>query len=235
MKIARYEFKFYINQFTYHILRNRLKYVMNQDVYSIDNTWYLIRSIYFDSYHDVCYAQKLSWDIERKKYRLRRYNDNTELIKFEIKEKVKNTIKKHSYLIDYQHADEMLNNNYTWLLKHPDSMLQLLYTEFTTQLYRPKVLIDYVREAYTLPHNNIRITFDKELSSASDIQWFRKNNVIPNQQCMEQELMILEVKYNNTLPNHLHHILNTSGVYQRSAISKYIMWREPYYPMTRSV
>lgn len=235
MKIARYEFKFYINQFTYHILRNRLKYVMDKDGYSVDDTWYLIRSVYFDSYHDICYTQKLSWDIERKKYRLRRYNDNTELIKFEIKEKVKNIIKKHSYLIDHDNAQKMLEGEYDRLLHHTDPALQLLYTEFTTQLYRPKILIDYVREAYTLPHNNIRITFDKALSAAPDTNRFRKCNALPNQQCMERELMILEVKYNNALPRHIHDVLNASGIFQRSAISKYIMWREPYYTQTRLV
>ena len=44
----RHEFKYYINYFEYHTLRNRLKAVLKMDKFADENGNYHIRSLYFD-------------------------------------------------------------------------------------------------------------------------------------------------------------------------------------------
>ena len=77
----RHEFKFFINYFEYINLKNKLKNCMQRDSNSNIDGHYHIRSLYFDDYKNSCLFEKQSGILTRKKYRIRIYNKNDDLIK----------------------------------------------------------------------------------------------------------------------------------------------------------
>ena len=95
----------------------------------------------------------------------------------------------------------------------------------TIHLLRPVVLVDYVREAYLHPAEEVRITFDKQLRTglfSTDLF----NPQVPTVSPFDHNLMILEVKYNQLAAPYIRDLLNTycAGACP-SAISKYTWCR----------
>ncbi len=92
-------------------------------------------------------------------------------------------------------------------------------------LLRPVVIVDYVREAYLHPAEEVRITFDKQLHTGlRSTELF--NPSIPTVPPMDENLMILEVKYNQAMPPYIRDLLCTyCPNAQQSAISKYTWCR----------
>ena len=96
------------------------------------------------------------------------------------------------------------------------------YLEFRRSYYRPVVLIDYEREAFMLPFNNIRVTFDKDLrKSTTDLNMFTCRTTTP---VFHDPVVILEVKFDRELPTWLGKLFNTLP-HTRSAVSKYCLSR----------
>ena len=92
-----------------------------------------------------------------------------------------------------------------------------------TRLLHPVVIVDYDREAYLHPAEDVRITFDLSLRSGLYSHGLfdpRVATVCPHDRNVE----ILEVKFNNYLPGYVAALL--SGVEaERSAVSKYVLCR----------
>jgi hypothetical protein len=103
--------------------------------------------------------------------------------------------------------------------------LQDMFREMTVHLLRPVVLVDYVREAYLHPAEEVRITFDKQLRTGlRSVDLF--NSDVPTISPFDHDEMIMEVKYNRSLPPYIRDLLCTyvHGA-QNSAISKYCICR----------
>jgi hypothetical protein len=95
----------------------------------------------------------------------------------------------------------------------------------TCGLLRPVVIVDYVREAYLHPAEEVRITFDKQLRTGmGSIDLF--NPHVPTISPFDNGEIILEVKYNRVMPPYIRDLLCTycpNAV--QSAISKYTWCR----------
>lgn len=92
------------------------------------------------------------------------------------------------------------------------------------RLLAPKVIVDYVREPFVCRNGNVRITFDKELRtglSALDI-FDADLRAVP---AIDDNLIILEVKYDGYIPEYLRAALQLEGLRQQSA-SKYVICRK---------
>jgi hypothetical protein len=194
------------------------------DIHSPKSEWYWIRSLYFDSLDDTCYFEKLIGQQFRNKYRLRLYNDDPSHIKFELKRKAWEYVQKESIYVDKILTREMIEWNYSWLLEHPSPLLHKIYPYFVTQIYKPKIIISYQREAYTLPINNVRITFDKYLNWTTNTDSFLKAWTLFGKPLVATWKTILEIKYDGFLPDIVRTAL-TSSAHERNAISKYALWR----------
>lgn len=85
------------------------------------------------------------------------------------------------------------------------------------------VIVDYVREAYVHPAEEVRITFDKQIRTGLyQTDMFNPN--IPTYPVFDDPVEVLEVKYDEFLPTYMQAIL--SGITaQRSAVSKYTWCR----------
>ena len=223
LQINRNELKYYISNNEYTVLVNRLKHILKPDAHSTPHKGYFIRSLYFDSHDDECLYEKLSGDIYRAKYRMRIYDTNTDIVKFEIKNKANNQIFKETATISKQSAYRIIDGDYSELLSYNNPVLNKIYKKFTHKQYKPKVVIDYTRDAFMFDFFNIRITFDKNLhSNNTDFDIFSDNlHTIP---VILEQKQIMEIKYETVLPEYIHKSLQLDAC-ERMAISKYALGR----------
>ena len=221
----RHELKFFINDMQYHLLRNALDKVLWRDPNGDENNEYHIRSLYFDTAFDTALHDKLDGDPARDKYRIRIYNLSDKIIKLECKTKVGSLISKRSLSIPRDLADQIIAGDTTDLEKTRSGLLSDVYREMTCGLLRPVVIVDYVREAYLHPAEEVRITFDKQLRTGmGSIDLF--NPKVPTIPPFDNGEIILEVKYNRVMPPYIRDLLCTyypNAV--QSAISKYTWCR----------
>lgn len=93
-----------------------------------------------------------------------------------------------------------------------------------TRLFSPKVIIDYERIAYTESVSNIRITLDRNISAANDIQFFLDGSYtkFPLQ---HENLNILEVKFDQILFGWIRNMLESLNI-QQTTFSKYYLGRK---------
>jgi len=223
-KVYRHEFKYYINYFEYEGLKRRLGCVLKKDKFSNIDGDYHIRSLYFDDIFNTALFEKQAGILSRKKYRIRIYNYQDNVIKIEKKSRIGQFINKVSATISRKQYDDIINNEIEFMKTSSNPLLNEFYFDIVANRYRPKVIVDYTREAYVWNVNNVRITFDKKLKTGlykTDI--FDKD--IPTVDVMEEPKMILEVKYDHFLPDFIRSLLQVSSS-QRWAISKYVICRK---------
>ena len=90
--MPRNELKYIINFHQKRILAGKLDSICQRDPFSDADGSYLISSLYFDDYNQSALLDKLTGVSERKKFRIRVYNHQTNIIKLERKSKKKNKI-----------------------------------------------------------------------------------------------------------------------------------------------
>ena len=224
MQFKRYELKYYLNEIQLHRLLHQLSSLMQMDTNCKNQQGYRVRSLYFDSIDDECLYQKQSGNLLRKKIRLRTYGeDSSDTVKFEIKRKYGQIVKKDSVTISKEEAKEICLGNYALLLDKNDPVLNEIYTTFVTKLYRPKVIVEYKRVAFVSPVSNIRVTFDQDLhSNINHLDLFSAvKELMP---VIIEGKQILEIKFDDFFPGYLKNILSSISS-ERMAISKYTLAR----------
>lgn len=225
MKRFRHELKYYITENDYLTLRRKIATILKQDKNSIDQRGYLIRSLYFDNIYDHDLLQKNNGILRRKKFRVRIYNHSDKLIKLEKKSRQGEYILKTSARITKDEYNKLLDWDYQFLKEKgkEESIYKEFYHYLNSEYMRPRVIVDYVREAYIGHISNVRITFDKELSFVTNsLDLFNPNHT--SEEVLKSPLMILEVKYDEFLPDYIRQLLQLDA-HNRSAISKYVLCR----------
>ncbi len=222
LTVTRHELKYYLSYSDYIVARNILRELMDRDAYSPEEG-YPIRSLYFDDIQDASVIEKLDGIELRDKYRLRTYDPKLDWVKLERKSKNNNYVQKTSVRLAKEEAKELIGGNSDVLLSIDTPGARSMYFDFKRKYLRPVVVIDYVREAYTLPFNNIRITFDKTLRYAThNLNLFDEHlETIPLQ---GEDIIILEIKFDNFLPPMIRDMLPLQSA-TSSAISKYTQSR----------
>ena len=221
----RHELKFYINDTQHFLLGKALDNVLQRDPNGDEKNEYHIRSLYFDTVFNDALMDKYDGVQNRDKYRIRIYNFSDKVIKMECKTKIGTLISKRSISIPRDLCEQLIAGDPTGLENTRSGLLGDVYREMTIHLLRPVVLVDYVREAYLHPAEEVRITFDKQLRTGMlSTDLFDPH--VPTISPFDHNLMILEVKYNRMLPPYIRDILNTYCANAvQSAISKYTWCR----------
>ncbi len=221
----RHELKFYINDHDYVVLRNAMKALLRPDAYTNEDNVYHIRSLYFDDIYESAVKDKMAGIENRSKYRIRIYNYSDEVIRFEKKIKRGQFVAKKSFLLSRTEYDQIIAGEYDFLLHRPEELAKEVYIDLKNNMLRPRVFVDYTREAYVSPIENVRVTFDKDLKAGlthSDI-FDRDTPVMP---MLDNGIMVLEVKFNRFLPEMIRGVINSINALNRSAISKYVICRK---------
>ena len=220
----RNELKHIINKYDAAILRGKLKALMKVDSFANENGSYLIRSLYFDTYDDKTLIEKFYGVPYRYKYRIRFYNHDTSAIRLEKKKKLFSGSVKHSALITKDEVEKMLCKDYDFLKNSDDAMKREAYIDFMTERFVPKTVVEYTRYPFVYPHGNVRVTLDMDIRSPiGQVDLFDPNmptiSVFPDEKC------VLEIKYDEYLPEFIHKLVQTPNR-TTSSMSKYAACRK---------
>lgn len=220
--LARQEFKYYVNSGGVAILRQSLKRVMKLDSHLTGKKKsYIVSSLYFDTPFSEDLNDKLSGISARTKYRLRIYNQTIDVIKFETKTKINNVIEKRSDQLSVLSAKSLIAGRYGELRVPKNYSLKRSLAEMTSRGYRPVGIVEYDREAYTLPYGNIRITFDlnsRTYNTHTDLFDLRRVSI----PLFLNNVQVVEVKFSIPLPTFIKEILSSVSA-DRAAVSKYVL------------
>lgn len=225
-KQYRHELKYIISEGEHKMLATRIKACLKQDYYaSLNGGEYLIRSLYFDDPFDSALWEKASGVGSRDKFRIRIYNYSDVVIKLERKHKEGQYIKKDSVSISREDCEAIMRGKFE-CLKHNESPFAMqFYGIFVSNHLRPKVLVDYTREPYVFAAEDVRVTFDKNVRTAMRCTDLFNPNVVTYPVWDLNNCMILEVKFNESLPLYVQELL-TLGASERTAASKYVFCRQ---------
>ncbi len=220
----RHELKYYITLGEYELLQRKLSLTMERDAFAKKNGGeYFIRSLYFDDRDDSAFREKLSGIDERDKFRIRIYDMRDDVIKLECKHKSNGYIKKQSIGLSRKEYEKLMSGDRLFLLNRPEPFARRMYLEFAQRALKPAVIVDYTREAFVFPMEDVRVTFDKNVRTGlRSVDMF--NAGIPTYPVIDDYGMVLEIKFNRFLPTYIRSLFQLEAS-QRSAISKYVLCR----------
>jgi hypothetical protein len=199
----RYEKKYKITQFQASemiaFLNGHLALDKHHDPKNI--VPYKIHSLYLDDKEARIIHKSIEKPSYKEKYRLRWYEDAKQTY-LEIKIKHLNrSHKKRTFL----NEDAILQDDYKSLI------LDIYPTPYLTSLTKDPIqkycLIEYNRIAFEDQKENLRITFDYDVSYT--FQEEKKS-------LFDSNTVILEIKYEQSLPRFLSHYLSSHHIYSRS-------------------
>jgi SPX domain protein involved in polyphosphate accumulation len=211
----------YINFHDYLLISGKLKHLAHLDKNSIDNNGYKIRSLYFDNYLDKAVIEKLSGQSQREKFRIRLYNDDPSYIHLEKKSKSNRLCYKVKCAISQNRCERLIAGEIDVLKEMNEPLALELYSKMHTQALRPRVIVDYIREAYIYEPGNVRITFDRDICSSQNIFGLFDSELVT---IPAAGSMIMEVKYDGFLPEPIWQLIQVSSRHERES-SKYLVSR----------
>lgn len=218
LDVSRKELKYLLTASEVYAIKQKLGAVMETDIHGRHGA-YQVRSLYFDSLMDSDYEDKVNGYDKRQKIRLRAYHPSDAMVKLELKEKTGSVQRKRSLVISRQDAQHMIDGDYTFLMERQEELAHKLYLFLVTHCYRPKCIVAYNRIAYFRKENDMRVTFDCNLSaSEANLDIFDEKIMLypvtpPNE-------VTMEVKYNGFLYSYIKNIISQSNRMQISN-SKY--------------
>lgn len=219
----RYEIKYLINSSQAEILKYRLSLLMDKDNNAIDG-YYFIRSLYFDDVNNTAYYEKIDGLEEREKYRIRFYNYDHSYIILELKGKKNNLTYKRQNRITEEDYNNIINQNYDKINIEGRKVLEDFITKSKRNNLIPSIIVDYSRQPFIYTVEDVRITFDEDISSGRfDYDLFSKE-LLPYR-VLEPNEIILEVKFNTFLPKTIKKVLDTVPK-TRIAVSKFALCKE---------
>ena len=219
----RYELKYLLNSSQAIILKQKLSLIMEHDANTIDG-YYFIRSLYFDDVNNTAYYEKIDGLEEREKYRIRFYNFDHSYIMLELKKKKNNLTYKRQDRITEEEYNEIINQNYGKINIDNRKVLEDFINKAKRKNLIPSIIVDYNRQPFIYPVEDVRITFDEDISSGRFNYDLFSEDLLPFR-AIEANEIILEVKYNNFLPSTIKKVLDTVPK-TRIAMSKFALCKE---------
>ena len=221
-KVLRIENKYLLDYLEFRKYSNYFSGVLMEDPHNgVDG--YIVRSLYFDTMDDKDFNEKEDGVFLRKKIRLRVYDPNSNYALLEMKQKEGNNQMKRSLKVKKSDAIDLINGDYSCLLKYSEEFALECYTYMTTNFYKPKVVVQYNRKAFIAKENNTRITFDNNIvATETNFNIFDKNLVL--YPVFPKNNIVLEVKYNGFLLSYIKDLVSKVSKIQTSA-SKYALAR----------
>lgn len=217
----RYELKYIINYQEYALIRSRVRSVLSHDAHADDGGAYTVRSLYFDDFNNSAYSDKYAGILKRAKHRIRTYNHSDKKISFEKKNKYGQYNYKISAPMTKDQVHSVVQGDYGALLESPNELLKVFYHECVSNLMRPRVIVDYEREPYTMEAGDVRITFDRNIRAGADT-FDIFDGSLPMIEALEPGVLVMEVKFTEFLPTIVRQIL-PSEIANYTEVSKYVL------------
>lgn len=216
----RHELKYKITFADYLAIRQRIRTVMKTDEHADADGRYSIFSVYFDNIFDKALLEKINGVQKREKFRLRYYNNDFSFVSLEKKEKYNDLCLKESARISKDELFSILSGGGEWMKRHQSALVRELYCKMRFQQLFPRVLVSYIREAYVYAPGNVWVTFDFCVRTSLFTRNFVENGFDGISATDEPGEMILEVKFDDFLPDVISRLIQTGSTRQQ-AFSKY--------------
>lgn len=220
----RHELKYVISSSQLVLLKKRIENLLPLDPYANDRGHYTIRSLYFDDYFNRCFYENLNGTDPREKFRIRIYDHSLSRITLECKQKIRGKTAKHSCPITLNQTKQLMQGIPLDNVSNVSPLLQKFVLEMRTRLLKPIVIVEYDRTPFVYHAGNVRVTFDTNISSSSNIADFLSNK-ISKRPIMPVGHQLLEVKFDEYLPDYIYNSLNLSQL-QQTTYSKYFLCRK---------
>ena len=199
-----------------------MKAIAKLDLHAEPKGYYTIRSLYFDNIADKALREKIDGVNEREKFRIRYYDGDTSLIHLEKKVKRDNVGFKVSCNLTADEAQRIVDGHILWMATDKRALVVELYAKMKAQGLRPKTIVDYERIPFVYGPGNVRVTVDYNIRTGLRCTDFL------NPQCVTIPAsgndIILEVKWDDYLPDVIRHAVQLKGRRQQ-AFSKYAQAR----------
>lgn len=221
----RHEMKYLLAPDEAAFLAIKLRKTLTPDPHAGKTGKYLIRSLYFDTPYERAVEEKVSGVEFRDKIRIRIYNYSDKTIKFERKHKNGSLIKKESIALTRSQCDAVLAGEYGFLLHRKEPFAKELYEALATEYWRPKVLVDYEREPFVYPLEDVRVTLDSHVRTAMRCTDLFNRDAVTIPATEYGDGTVLEVKFNRYLPGYVASVIQT-GSSLHVAASKYLVCRQ---------
>ena len=205
---GRHEFKYLIRNEQTHAIARFLATHLELDKYSQGRPLnrYTVRSIYYDSPDFRCYYEKANGDQNRRKLRVRSYNQaDSAAIFLECKQRKGSTYTKSKSQLDTEKL-EILQAREGLAGQDIErfGVVEQLLLGMDRWDYQPTVLVVYDREAYVSPgqEDTVRVTLDNNLRA----RMFPELDELHDEADLDDLLYgwtILEVKFTNVVPRFL--------------------------------
>lgn len=222
----RHELKYLITPLDYLLIRERLRSIAEPDPHSGADGTYSISTLYFDDDRRSAERETDDGVDDRRKLRARIYRRSAAPIRFEIKEKKGHLVSKRTFPVTSEECRRLCEADGSFLLHRQEPAARELYLQFAHRSLRPRVVVDYRREAYVFSHGDVRITFDRHLSAGGERGEATAGDFLDgtgkSRPVLPDATMILEVKFGAYLPDHVRDTLQLAGR-TRLSISKFLL------------
>ena len=220
----RHEFKYVSPEQILLILEKRAESVLLRDKHTGNQGFYSIRSIYFDDFYNTCYQENESGTDPREKFRIRIYNGSREKISLELKQRQKSLCYKISVPLSLETCEEIMSGKIPRLQNDSPYLLKKLVMQMQSRALKPVCIVAYERVPLIWNEGNVRVTFDRNIRSSANIQDFFETN-LACRPILETKMNMLEVKFDEFLPDFINEILQT-GELSQTSFSKYYLCRK---------
>lgn len=220
----RHELKYQVTDAQIRMLKTRMDHLLPLDSHVAQTGSYFIRSLYFDDYDNRCLKENENGTDPREKFRIRIYNGSAEKITLECKRKERGKTYKTSCPLTEEQTKLLMAGKVLPDIGRQPPLLQKLALQMMTRRLRPVVIVEYERIPYVYKNGNVRITLDTNIASSSAVERFLDPRV-PGRPVLPLGQQLLEVKYDEYLPDHIYRSLMLPSLRQ-TAFSKYYICRK---------
>lgn len=220
----RHELKYLVSSAQIAMLKTRISGLLSPDPHAGTDGRYNIKSLYFDDYYNRCFYDNENGTDPREKFRIRIYNHSTDRISLELKRKERGKTLKQSVPLTLAQTHLLMAGHLPGDIENQPALLQKLSLEMQQHLLHPVVIVEYDRFPYIYRNGNVRITFDTNVSSSQIITDFLQPQH-PKRPVMPAGMQLMEVKYDEYLPDFIYNALQLESL-QQTAYSKYYLCRK---------
>lgn len=220
----RHEQKYLISSGEVELIKSRVSHLLSPDAHVDALGSYTVRSLYFDNYANRCFYENEDGIEPREKFRLRIYNGSSERITLECKRKEHSMTFKRSCQLSVDEARTLMDGKVLPDINNQPALLRRLTVGMLTEKIQPKIIVEYERIPYVYKDGNVRVTLDLNVSSSRDVGGFL-NKTLAKRPILSKGLQLLEVKYDEYLPDFIYKTLQL-GDLRQIAFSKYYLCRK---------
>ena len=193
----RHEVKHVITAGDAAAIRTNMSAVAHLDPHAKEKGYYRIRSLYFDDPMDTALREKLDGVNERRKFRIRYYNDDLDYIMLECKMKRDGVGCKPQERLTLEETQKIMRGEIGWMAASGRPLLAALYVDMKTRRLAPKTVVEYKRVPFVYGPGNVRVTIDWAIRTGPTREFLDPEGLtLP----IEDDIMLLEVKWDEYLP-----------------------------------